>query len=121
MRMRWRVVSPIIGLLLFIGGSYNSWRFNREFHANSRYFWWSSMRLDSDPLNRHPRPRTSSPCKEETEGSCVEWDPEYIWIDPGWLAKSFVLSALPAFLLGSGIVRSFARLGVSEVTTFMIS
>jgi high-affinity Fe2+/Pb2+ permease len=38
---------------------------------------------------------------------------------PGLMEKALVLTAIPAFLVGLGIVRGFAHLGVSEVTTFM--
>ena len=35
------------------------------------------------------------------------------------MQKALVFTAIPAFLVGLAIVRGFARLGVSEVTTFM--
>lgn len=117
MRIRWRFLLPIIGLLLFAGVTYNSVRFNREAErTTARYFWWSSIRLDSDPLNRQP----STPCKDGKTG-CVSWDPVYIWVDPGWLTKSLILSAFPAFLIGAMIVGGLRRLGISEISTFMIS
>ena len=117
MRIRWRLLLPVIGLVLFGGVSYDSLRVNREAkNATGRYFWWSSIRLDSDPLNRQP----STPCKERS-ADCVSWDPVYIWVDPGWLTKSLILSAFPAFLVGAIIVNGLKRLGISEVTTFMIS
>lgn len=43
----------------------------------------------------------------------------YIWVDPGWLEKALVISALPAFFLGAVFVRELARLGVSELASFM--
>ena len=48
-------------------------------------------------------------------------DPMYVLVEPGLLAKCLILSAVPGFLLGAGIVHSLSRLGVSEVTSFMIS
>lgn len=48
-------------------------------------------------------------------------EPMDVWVDPGWLARCHVLSALPAFVVGVGIVRGLGRLGVSEVISFMIS
>jgi high-affinity Fe2+/Pb2+ permease len=48
-------------------------------------------------------------------------EPLGIWIDPGWLVKGLVLTALPAFLAGAGIVRGLGRVGFNEVWTFMIS
>ena len=122
MRRRWSLVLPLCGLTVFLIGTYGSFRFNREVFGNrpTRYFYWSSIRLDSDPLNRHPVPESVAPCKNGEE-NCVSWDPAYIWVDPGWGAKTFVLSALPAFVIGAGIVRILARFGMSEVETFFVS
>src|ERR1700677_1054316 len=39
MRIRWRLVLPLVWLLLFGWGSYESVRWRP---ASSRYFWWSS-------------------------------------------------------------------------------
>lgn len=118
--MRWRVVLPIIGVLLFLGESYESVGMNRKAQTG-RYFYWSSIRLDSDPLNRNPRPLKLLPCEDQSE-NCVELYPGTIWgVEPGWLIKCFGLSALPAFLFGSVIVHSFGRFGISELQTFMIS
>lgn len=41
-----------------------------------------------------------------------------IWVDPGHLAKSLVLTALPAFALGAIVVEGLAHVGVSEVWSF---
>jgi hypothetical protein len=41
-----------------------------------------------------------------------------ILVDPGYLAKSLVLTALPAFALGAVVVRGLAHIGVSEVWSF---
>ena len=71
MRIRWRLILPVIGLVLFAIVSYGSFKRNRETGlANNRYFWWSSVRLNSDPLNKHPRVPT--PCKD-TIGDCINW------------------------------------------------
>src|SRR5437588_11786361 len=117
MQMRLRLALPVIGLLLFAAGSYYSFRRNRGFH-NPQYFYWASIQLNSDPLGKHTP--TSEPCRNG-KPDCVGWDPEYVWTDPGPVAKLLVFSALPAFLLGAGIVHPLARLGVNEVATFMIS
>src|SRR6266436_1703320 len=114
MRVRWSLILPASGLILFGSLSYHSLRWNHEFrhgHTN-RYFWWSSVRLDSDPLNKHPKLQTMTMCKDGTE-DCFSWDPESIWIDPGWMTKLLVLSALPAFVVGKGIVHGLARWGIS--------
>ena len=82
------------------------------------HFWWSSFRLDSDPLNR--RPEGSSHCKEGSD--CVGWDEaDYPWVEHGWLSRTLLLSAFPAFLVGWIIVVGLRETGVSEVTSFMVS
>jgi hypothetical protein len=63
MRKRWRVVLPVIGIILFSVVSYHSLRVDRE--TPSRYFWWSSIRLDSDPSNR--RNWGAVPCQDSKE------------------------------------------------------
>lgn len=111
------LILPVIGLLLFGVVTYSSLRFNTGLnHSSGKYFWWSSIRLDSDPKNRHHRSRC-----EPGSADCDFWDPETIWIDPGWLAKGLVISALPAFAVGEAVRYVFARRGVSEVITFMVS
>jgi hypothetical protein len=107
-----------MGLSLFIALTHNSLRMNRDIQKRSpsRYFWWTSIRLDSDPLNRHPK-RTTTPCKNG-EGNCANWElPPIVWVDPSCLAKFLMLSALPAFVFGTAVVRG---LGVSEVWSFAI-
>jgi len=59
------------------------------------------------------------PCADAPGTTC--FDPEYIWITPGLMQKALVLTALPAFLLGLGLVRGLAHLGVSELVSFMIT
>jgi hypothetical protein len=94
---------------------------NQGFHnGSSRYFWWSALRLDSDPLNRHAADRIPMVCPDNTE-NCSPADPSWIWVDPGWMAKFFVFSAFPAFLLTKGIVRGLAGLGVSEIVSFFVA
>ncbi len=121
MKFRWRGFVPICGILLFGLGTYASIRMNEDIHNGAgRYFWWSALRLDSDPLNRHPSSRTSYSCNDSTE-NCGSLEPLGLWIDPGWVSKCFVLSALPAWLATIGIVRGLAQLGVSEITSFFVS
>ena len=118
MRVRWRFVLPVLGLLAFCAESYLSLRMNREFGmAPHRYYWWSSIRLDTDPLNKNPR--TPAPCKSG-EGDCG-WEPGHIWIDPGYLTNSLMLAALPAFGLGAMTVSGLGHLGVNEVWSFFVS
>jgi hypothetical protein len=94
---------------------------NREVFKSrpSRYFWWSSIRLDSDLLSKHPMVPTTT-CQDENK-DCSTWDPVYIWVDPGWAEKTLVVSAFPAFVVGAAIVGGLARLGMSEVSTFPVS
>jgi hypothetical protein len=115
MSRRWRIALPCIGLSLFMILTYSSLRMNREIQRSpSRYFWWQSIRLDSDPLNRYSESATT-PCKNGA-GNC--WELRDTWVDPGFLARFFMLSALPAFVIGAAVVRGLARLGVSEIWSF---
>jgi len=121
MRMRWRLALPIIGLTLFGAVTYHSVRMNRLGpSAPGRYFMWSAIRLDSDPLSR--RVQLSNPCGSANEG-CVGWDIRTIdsWPHPTWLERLFALSALPALVTASGITIGLGRLGTNEILSFMIS
>ena len=119
MRKRWSIVLPLCGLALFLLGTYGSFRFRREAFGNSptRYFYWSSIRLDSDPLNKHHYPYFL-PCKRGEE-NCFQ--PQTISVEPGSVHILFKVVALPAFIVGIAITRGLARLGVSEVATFLVS
>jgi hypothetical protein len=44
----------------------------------------------------------------------------FIWVEPGWFAKSLMLSAFPAFVFGAAVVHGLGRLGISEVSSFMV-
>ena len=65
--MRWRPILCLWGLLLFGLLTYASVQGNREMRhgRHGRYFWWGSVRLDSDPLDKHP---TLEPCTQGQEG-----------------------------------------------------
>jgi hypothetical protein len=118
MRLHRRLlVLPLFGLLLFGVGSYASYRFNQR-HILHKYYWWSSIRLDRDPLNRHPDVIRS---RKSVDEDGVQWEPESIWVDPGGLAVFLTASAFPAFFLSKALAHAIGRLGVSEVTTFVIS
>lgn len=116
MGKRWRLILPTCGLLLFLFQTYGSIDLYRHFQHNRRYFWWSSIRLDTTPLA--PRTPQSSPCTDKTE-NCVGWDPDTMWVEPSVVAKVLMLSAFPAFLAGALLVGGLSRLGVSELTSFM--
>ena len=108
------------GMILFSLLTYHAIRVNHEMRHghSSRYFWWGGHRLDSDPLNKHPRKSPS--CGQGTE-DCSSWDPEYIWVTPGLMEKALVLTALPAIVCSLGLVRGLARLGVSESVSFFVA
>jgi hypothetical protein len=55
----------------------------------------------------------------QDEADCIDWDPTHIWIEPSLMEEALVLTAIPAFIVGDVVVHGFARLGISEVTTFM--
>lgn len=119
MRRRWRPILCLWGLILFGLLTYGSIRVNHDMRHghHSRYFWWGSVRLDSDPFNRHS---TLEPCTWKVEGDCG-WDPGYIWVTPGLLERALVFSALPAFLVAMAVVRGLARLGINELRSFMFT
>jgi hypothetical protein len=112
--MRWRLVLPVIGFVLFAGVTYDSFTLNRPVHRNGQYFWWSFISLDSDPLNE----RHQDPC-DGREGCVASWDSR--WIEPGPLALLLVFSAFPAFFVGAIVFHELGRLGVSEVASFFVS
>jgi hypothetical protein len=119
MRMRWRVILPVVGLLLFAGETYQSVRMNREGHFKSdRYFWWSSVRLDPNPRDKDSQ--VVATCKEGQE-NCVTWDLRSRIVDPGWLTELLMLSGLPAFLVGAVILSGMKHLGINQIWGFMIS
>jgi hypothetical protein len=115
MRNRWRMILPVVGLMLFGAVSYHSFRVKREVQRQpSKYFWWSAIRLDSDPLNK--RDQVGRPCGGTGKGC---WELRDTWVDPGLLDNFLLLSAFPAFFVGGFAVRSLGGLGVDEVSSFM--
>ena len=115
--MRFKLIFPTIGLLLFAGVTYSSYRGWQIQSTTGRYFWWSSLRLDSDPLNKRLAARCSN-----GEANCASWDLlQDTWGDPGWIAKGLMVSALPAFMVGAVIVHGLGHLGVNEVWSFLTS
>jgi len=118
MSLRWSVVLPLAGLLLFTIVSYQSSRLNDELQRSpNRYYWWSSLRLDTDPLNRNPKP--ADRCRDDPD-HCASWDVSNPRVPPGWLDKVLVVSAFPAFLAAFALVLAFGRQGTSEVLIFMV-
>src|SRR6266849_1484687 len=118
MHLRWRLIFPLIGLTVFAGETLHSSRVDREIHRTpSRYFWWSSIRLDSNPLNR------PVPAAKGCEGveNCSSSDLPITWITPGVLAKFLMLSEFPAFILCALVLVGLRRFGISEFPSFMVS
>jgi hypothetical protein len=108
MRLRLSVILPILGLVLFAAVSYRSMAVNHhEQEAPRKYYSWSTLRLDSDPLNKNPAFGFDTPPNKK--------------IAPGWLDRVLVLSALPAFLVDTAVVVGLSKLGIDEVLTFMVS
>jgi hypothetical protein len=113
------VILPVVELLLFTGETYHSVRTYREGQRSSgKYFWWSSIRLDSDPLDR--RPHAAAPYKESVE-NCTTWDLRSIYVDPGLLTMSLMLTGLPAIAVAKLLVAGLGRFGVNQIWSFMIS
>ena len=84
---------------------------------HGRYFWWGSVRLDSDPWNER---QVSELCATGSEEGC-SFDPEYIWVTPGWIEIALTLSAFPALILAVSMAHGLARLGISELLSFMLA
>jgi hypothetical protein len=117
MRVRLKIALPLIGLFAFSAATYHSFRRQREFDRTpSRYFWWSAIRLDSDPANKNYKSTTS--CKDVQE-NCGTWELRDRWVHPALLEQFLMLSALPAFIIGGLAVSGLGRLGVSQVSSFM--
>jgi hypothetical protein len=121
MHFRWRVILPVCGLFLFLTITYQSILANHGLHhGTTRYFWWSSIRLNSDPLNKRSILSRIGPSTTEAREWQEYW-PETRWVDAGLMTEFFVVLDLPAFTLTMGIVKGLSRLGVSEVLSLMLS
>jgi hypothetical protein len=112
MRVRCKFLLPVVGLVLFMGVTYDAGSWHDACH---RYYWWSYIPLDSEPLNQ-----SDSACKHGIE-NCQFFGPESIFRTGGSLSRGLILSAAPAFFLGFVVVKAFASYGVGEIPTFMVS
>jgi len=113
------MILPIIGLILFAAVSYRSMPLNEhEQEVPRKYYWWSSLRLDSDPLNHNPD--LAVPCANEKQ-NCSNGEFPNMKIGPLWLDRFLIVSALPAFLFEAVLVVVLSKLGLDEVRTFMVS
>lgn len=97
----------------FCGVTYYSLHDGRGAHLpESRYVWWASTPLDSDPLNRR------TPACVDGKVDCNS-HPASFWIDPGILSRSLLISAAPVFSVGGFVVKGAGHRGVSEFVAFM--
>lgn len=118
MRVHLKIALPIIGLVLFGAESYHAFRSQPEIERTpSRYFWWSAIRLDSDPTKKPNLGATS--CKDSQE-NCGTWEFRDRWVYPGIAAQFLMASALPAFIIGGLAVSGLGKLGISQVPSFML-
>lgn len=117
---RWRIILPLLALVLFTMGTAGALYENRHIFHFRRYFYWSSIRLDSDPLNRQHKLDAAVPCTEDAK-DCSSWDPEVVWVTPGPVARLLMLAGWPAFFLGKQTANSLGGLGVSQVWSFIMS
>ncbi len=134
MRNHWRLILPIVGLLLFAGVTYDSLQKRQK--VSGQYLWWSILRLDSDPMNaQHP---AGAPCIR-AKGSCgprsfgggvgkpftiarsnsSTWNPASLWVSPELASELLILSAFPALAAGMSWVRLLGSQGISEISSFM--
>src|ERR1700733_2166820 len=120
MAPRWKFALPVVGLIVFAGIGWHSYRKAREGNAAlGRYFYVGSViRLDS-----HPRPEGPPDQCDETKGACVTWDTSDVslWHQPGTLERILIICVLPAFIIGLFITFGLGTLGVNEIVSFMIS
>jgi hypothetical protein len=117
-RLQW--ILPVLGLIVFSLISYSSFRWHYQYAKDSHIFLWSSFHLDSDPLNKHSSTLRHPQCPPE-EPNCIEWDLSTMVVEPGFLTRTLMLSAFPAFIVGAVVVDLLGRLGVSQVASFMVS
>lgn len=122
MRKRWKLILPTLGLVLFGAVSYRSYESERSqqiTHSPSKYFYWSLIRLHSDPLNK--RDSSVAGCKGD-EKTCVRWDLSVAdkWIEPALIDKVLILSALPAFFVGALAKTGLGNLGIRQISSFMV-
>jgi hypothetical protein len=119
MRKLFRVALPTAAVIAFGAISYGSYHNAQQHHQlQARYFVWSTLRLDSDPLGK----RYPSPCANLNTGeSCFVWEDLAIYRHPSNAERVFVLLDFPAMIVGMFVSFMLGRIGVNEIWTFMIS
>ena len=114
MRRRWSIILPLLGLLLFSVITIRSMGHGFGSTVDGKHVGWGSLQLDPDPLNHYPHPEIG--CKG---GGQPCWPPISVDMWPGAIQTTLVIAALPAFIVGAWIVNALARIGTSEVISFL--
>jgi len=118
MSLRWRLVLPAFGLLLFLAETFGSVGLNHDLRGrnpNRTDFYWGKFRLQTDPLGKLPPP----PCRPEITNCSEWWEIRDVIVDPGTILATLLLSGLPAFFVTTLLIHGFGRLGVNEICTFL--
>jgi hypothetical protein len=116
------LILPFIGLLVFAGQSFQSFRQQQNaLKRGNTCFCWSNTPLDEKPFDTRyevfGRSNLTScgylrELEAQTDLGCGQ---------PSLPARLLMLTELPAFLMSLGIVKSLAKLGVSEVMSFIVT
>ena len=118
MRVRLKIALPLIGLFIFGTATYHSLHTQRELDRTpGKYFWWSSIRLDSDPANKRGK---NTNARKDVQDNFGTWELRDRWVYPSLVERFLMASALPAFIIAALTVSGLATLGVSEVSSFML-
>ena len=118
MSLRWRLVLPAFGLLLFLAETFGSVGLNNDLRGrnpNRTDFYWGKFRLQTDPLGKPP------PCRPEITNCSEWWEIRDVIVDPGTILATLLLSGLPAFFVTARLVHGLGRLGINEVYTFFVA
>lgn len=116
MRRLWQIVLPVLGLSLFGGITRAALEGRQMEKVHGQYFWWASIPLDTHRID--PKQNTVDRRTQIGEGR-ASWDPRVIE-DRGLPTRLMLVSAFPAFFIGIACVRILGRLGVSDVSTFLV-
>jgi hypothetical protein len=111
------LILPIMGVLLFADESWRSYKIQSK--ISDTCFCWGGAGLDTRPLDKRYEMfgvRSLTACRALTEMNA--------YTDAGCgqarlTTRLLLVTALPALVVSLGIVKVFAKLGVSEVTTFI--
>jgi len=96
MSLRWRLVLPAFGLLLFLVETFGSVGLNHDLRSRNPYrkdFYWGRFRLQTDPLGKLP----PASCRPEITDCSEWWEVRDVIVDPGPILSTLLLSGLPRF------------------------